>query len=786
MESFTLTCTTCKSRLKVRDTGVVGQIMACPKCGGMVLIKPDPQVAPGQSSAPQNARSNETGETKPDLSNSLRSLPPIDTAAPLKADAFDDVDVLLGDVPARSMVPTPTVRPGAGPAGHAHAAPLPPPKGSTPATTQSFIRPADQNKSPDSQAATLSQNDIPTATNSQQAPAAKSVVKINSAAPTAANTKQPEPQRVAAAAMVAATLPQPAVTAATVPTPAAAESPPVSAGSPWQYWAMVSASGLLGVLLAVGVVAFTISWFSNGSEPLPAPLAQNTTPEKPAAPEVPASPENPAAPVGPVAIVPANPDKPIDPVVPPPMPTDPAPVPVQPVPAPPMPSTERDPLGITDPAKPAPEKPTPEKPGLAANDPFNKFGDILNGGPADPVPPPAKPAAAPPVIPPPEEEPNQSPTAAKLPKPQPRHIDIAARLAESLPAIEAQNSPLIDFLQVMQEMSTVPITLRPDGLAMVRITPFTADTPVNWKGASTTVIEAIQGGLQPLGLEAKVEADQLIVDVANSQLVTTKLPVKDLTDSDERRANDLAAALMTFVAPDSWSDEDNQPSLVATKDELTIRQTRPALAECVVLIEKLRVARGLRPLTKFDARLFELATRNERAAAALATPLTLNYSIPTPLTRVTDRLGKEAKVRILFDWQSLSAAGWNPDAEVTLTIEKQTLAAALNDLTQRMDLTWRAVDAKTIQILSPQTQADRTELELYAVGDVAKDTTAGAALVAKIRNTLGGQAFRDAGGRGEVRFDATGKCLIVALTQPQQQQVATLLKTLRAGAPAGK
>ena len=762
MESFTLTCTTCKSRLKIRDKSVVGQIMACPKCGGMVLIKPP---EPGEASAV--VRSNETGETKPDLSNphlsnSGRPLP-LDPAAPLKADAFDDIDALLGDVPLRTMVPSPTARPTAGAHGPPHAPPMAAPKGATPATTQSFIRPVDQNKSPDSQAQTVSQSNIAAAGPPQ--PVAKSP-----AAP--APAKQTEPQRVVAAAVLAATLPQPAVSPVAVTPPAPVPAQPVS-GSPWQYWAMVSASGLLGILLAVGVVALTISWFSNGSQPLPPPLAQNNppTPVAPAATNPPATEDPLAAPVEPTE----DPSAPVQ--VPMPMPevppVQPMPAPVQPMPMPMPPAAERDPLGLIDP-------PMPVKPGLPADDPFNKFNDILGGGPTDPNPAPAKPAVVPPVVPPPEEEGNQSPTAAKLPKPPVRHIDVAARLAEPVPGIEIQNSPLVDFLQFMQGMSTVPITLRPDGLAMVRITPFNAETPVAWKGASTTVLDAIQGALQPLGLEARVEADQLIVDVASGQLITMKFAVKDLTGSDERRANELAALVMTFVAPDTWSDEEGQPMLTAGKDELTIRQSRLALAECIRLIEKLRVARGLPTATKFEAKLFELPTRSERAAAVLAAPLTLNYSIPTSLTRVVERIGKEAKVRILLDWQSLSAVGWNPDAEVTLTVEKQPLSAALNDLTQRMDLTWRVVDGRTIQILSPLTQGDRTEVELYAVADLANTDAAGAALITKVRGALGGQAFRDAGGRGEVRFDAAGKCLIATLTQPQQQQVAALLKTLRA------
>lgn len=48
MESFAISCTTCGSRLRVRDASLIGQILACPKCQGMVLIAPpeDAQTSP--------------------------------------------------------------------------------------------------------------------------------------------------------------------------------------------------------------------------------------------------------------------------------------------------------------------------------------------------------------------------------------------------------------------------------------------------------------------------------------------------------------------------------------------------------------------------------------------------------------------------------------------------------------------------------------------------------------------------------------------------------------------
>jgi hypothetical protein len=540
-------------------------------------------------------------------------------------------------------------------------------------------------------------------------------------------------------------------------------------GGTWQFWAIVSGSGLLGVALAIGVVIVFMSWFSKPPVTVAPPVAVAPVQpiENPNSTKVEGNGEQTPAVVNPpivsMPMAPAeNPLANVKPGVPEQPPAAPL---QQPKPMQPMP--ESDPLGLTEPVPP------PVKPIDPAKDPLKQFDEILAGGNANPLPMPP-PVAPKPALPQPEEDPSPSQTNA-IPKPQPRHIDAAARLAEPLPAIEINNTPLVDFLQEMQNFCTVPITLRPDGLGMVKLTPFSADTPLTWQGKATTVHEAIQSAVAPLGLEARLEADQLVIDIASPQLATLRLSITDLTGGDESRASEVAALMQALIAADTWKDDEAGPSITVGKDELQIKQHRQSLAECVLLAEKLRIARGLRTQTKFDAKLFELATRQQKAAAPLAVPITLNYSQPTPVMRVVERLGKMANVRILIDWQALSSAGWNPDGEVTLTVEKQPLAKTLDDLTGRMELTWRIVDARTLQITSPLALAERTEFELYPVGKKLVDEAGANQFIGKLRSAIGNEHFRDAGGRGELRFDLAGKCLLATLPQPQQKQLAALL-----------
>lgn len=76
MEAFTIICETCAAKLKVRNASLVGQKLACPKCGAMVLIEaPEGWVAP----APKKPDVEASGSSETD---------------------FEDIDSILKQQPA--------------------------------------------------------------------------------------------------------------------------------------------------------------------------------------------------------------------------------------------------------------------------------------------------------------------------------------------------------------------------------------------------------------------------------------------------------------------------------------------------------------------------------------------------------------------------------------------------------------------------------------------------------------------------------------------------------------
>ena len=73
MQEFTVVCTTCQSRIKVRNPNLIGQIVPCPKCSSMLLIENNNRIV----LAPHGDAANSQTETK----EALGPLPKLNEAA---------------------------------------------------------------------------------------------------------------------------------------------------------------------------------------------------------------------------------------------------------------------------------------------------------------------------------------------------------------------------------------------------------------------------------------------------------------------------------------------------------------------------------------------------------------------------------------------------------------------------------------------------------------------------------------------------------------------------------
>jgi hypothetical protein len=213
---------------------------------------------------------------------------------------------------------------------------------------------------------------------------------------------------------------------------------------------------------------------------------------------------------------------------------------------------------------------------------------------------------------------------------------------------------------------------------------------------------------------------------------------------------------------------------------LIIEQNESAHAQMIVFCEKLRLARGLPLRSKFDPARFNLEPRAAAAKALLSRPVTLNFGRPEPLASVLAYLHSATDALVLVDQVALAEQQTSVQASGILVADRQPLGQALTTLLEPMDMTWRVVDGRTIEITTPQGAARHADVEFYRVAELLAGDPAGQQLITRIERELATSVDSDPSiPPAKIRFDAPSRSLIVRAPQSAQLRVAALLSAWR-------
>jgi hypothetical protein len=236
--------------------------------------------------------------------------------------------------------------------------------------------------------------------------------------------------------------------------------------------------------------------------------------------------------------------------------------------------------------------------------------------------------------------------------------------------------------------------------------------------------------------------------------------------------------IQQLVAPDSWAPAGGRGTIEAGAGVLAVVQTALVERQVAEFCEKLRLARGL-PL-RDPARLGQLtlATRRQTARSTLDEPVSANFQAATPLAAIVADLERSTGADILVHWLDLAEHGVTVRSNASLRAESLPLAEALSDLLAPIDLAYRVVGAKTLEISTRKAIAARLEIEFYPAADLA-----GAgdpeALAERIKDEVAPATWSDAGGSGVLCFDEPSRCLIMLQSQPVQFEIEALLARWR-------
>jgi hypothetical protein len=365
-------------------------------------------------------------------------------------------------------------------------------------------------------------------------------------------------------------------------------------------------------------------------------------------------------------------------------------------------------------------------------------------------------------------------------KPARVEIDVEARLGERILDIGFPGVPLGDAVELLAELSNVPITFDLDAMAQLGVS---VQDPVTVELSGATVGEILEATLADRGLTYVVDRGQILVTSPHEKrgaLRARDYTVSDLTGQEPEATAKLADLVTQLVAPASWRPAGGQGSIEPAQGVLKVKQTAAVHYRVLAFCERLRAARGLPLRSRHDPAEFSLATRSGQARARLSEPIRANFQAPTPLPRIVSDLEQLTGMRIFLDGTALATQGMSPATQATLTADGQPLSEALDELLRPMGLAYRVVHDDTLQITTRQAISARLELEFYPVADLLPEAGRAGPLVARIKDQVAGATWSDAGGASVVHFDEPSKCLIVLQSQPVHRELERLLARWRA------
>ncbi len=370
----------------------------------------------------------------------------------------------------------------------------------------------------------------------------------------------------------------------------------------------------------------------------------------------------------------------------------------------------------------------------------------------------------------------QPETGAAAPAEVPSHaeeqpsVDIEARLADMVPGIRFDSTPLIAAVRLLSHMSTIPIAMDFEALNLAGVT---LQDPVTVELADAPLGEVLKAVLAARRLDFAVQKDCILVTGPAAD--RTKLRTESYSASDlavgPAGLRELAERIGRLVAPETWREAGGSGSLVIRQGAIEVTQSAAVHHQIRTFLAKLRAARTRPPAAARQV----LASRYDLARSRLRRLVTSNFIQPEPWPRILADLEAVSHTTIVVDWGAVGAAGVRPDAPATLRVHEQPLSEALVSLLQPLGLTYRIAAPEVLEVTTPSAVAARLELEFYPVRDLIGPGEDGEALAERVKAQIAPQSWSEAGGAGVLVFDAPSACLIALQSQHTQVRIQLLL-----------
>lgn len=295
---------------------------------------------------------------------------------------------------------------------------------------------------------------------------------------------------------------------------------------------------------------------------------------------------------------------------------------------------------------------------------------------------------------------------------------------------------------------------------------------INLEIRNGTLGDAIREACKAGGLEM-VPADWgiAVIPAGDRETVTRNLSVAGASDdAAAERAKQLAEALPMLFAPGTWGQADNGFRITATGASLEVVHNQRTARAIGRLVDELNgLARD--PATSVRIPAFLAAT------PSLDRERNFKPRFDAPLEEYLADLGRQEGLAVLVDWSVVGAAGWNLQTTVPGHLTAVTARELLDQLCQSMSLEWQAIGPELFLITTAEASRNSLDVSVFPVHDLLGKSLEPDAILAILSRATAGKV--PAGAWTHVYHDEAARAVVVAAPPVGLKLVAAVLDSLR-------
>lgn len=369
---------------------------------------------------------------------------------------------------------------------------------------------------------------------------------------------------------------------------------------------------------------------------------------------------------------------------------------------------------------------------------------------------------------------SMGPPKYSMEKPKPAKVNFERLLKLPIVGLQA-NKPvsLAKATRLLTALSGAPISIDARQISMMGLA---VNPSLELEIKDKTTLSAAQMLAEQAGLECLVGESalgfSLPAGLENSQAEFRFPQVGELSGEEKQRFVD---SIKQLIATEIWVRGESPASASVEGDTIVLNCPEGVQRHVQMMIDRINAAAVLLQEPDDGPSRKIIAARWTASESLRQQKSDWKIGGGRSLGGYLGRIERLHGLTVLIDWQAAMAAGWAPESLVPGELVEPTVGDSLQELAKSMGLSLIGIDQTTVQLTSREAAATALDLEVYPCSSAWSDGVPSQEVEQLIFRALGGNVESNF---VRVIFEPRCRCVIVVAPQPLQRQVEGLVKRL--------